>query len=90
MRTINDVMNLSIEDLELSVRSINCMKNMGIRTLAELTGKKQEDFIKIRNMGKKSQAEITSKLEAIGLTYEMTNRDWLNWGVNHIDWIKLH
>lgn len=90
MRTISDVMNTSIENMEFSVRCTNGMKNAGLITLADVTRKSIKDFLKLRNLGKKSIDEIVARLNDIGLTFCMTDRDWLYWGINHIEWIKTH
>jgi len=56
-----------IEDLDLSVRSYNCLKRAGIHTLGELIDKTEEDMMKVRNLGKKSLKEVKQKLEELGL-----------------------
>ncbi len=58
-----------IEDLDLSVRSYNCLKRAGINTIGELTEKTEEDMMKIRNLGKKSLKEIKDHLLEIGLSF---------------------
>ncbi len=58
---------MTIEELDLSVRSYNCLKRAGINTVAELVEKTDEEMIKVRNLGKKSLEEVKQKLEAIGL-----------------------
>ena len=55
MRTIKEVMDSKIDDYEFSVRCINCMKRLNIKTLAELTRYSLNDLIQVRNMGKKSR-----------------------------------
>ena len=60
-------LDMSIEDLELSVRSHNCLKRAGINTVAELVQRNQEDMMKVRNLGKKSLEEVEQKLAALGL-----------------------
>ena len=90
MRTIKEVMDLSVTNLDFSVRCTNCMKNMNVSTLSELTAKAKNEIASSRNVGKKSLEEIESKLSEFGLSWQMTDRDWLNWGVSHIDWIKRH
>ena len=59
-----------IEDLDLSVRSYNCLKRWGINTLKDLTSMTRDDMMKVRNLGKKSLKEIESKLKEIGLTFK--------------------
>jgi len=56
-----------IEDLDLSVRSYNCLKRAGIHTLGELIEKSEEDMMKVRNLGKKSLKEVKQKLEEMNL-----------------------
>lgn len=70
---IRKLLNIPVEELELSVRSSNCLKNANIRTIGELTRKTEEDIAKTRNFGKKSLEEIKSKLEEHGLTLGMTD-----------------
>lgn len=57
-----------IEDLDLSVRSYNCLKRAGIHTLGELIEKSEEDMMKVRNLGKKSLKEVKQKLEEMNLS----------------------
>lgn len=88
MQTIKEVMDINVVDLEFSVRCTNCMKNMGIKTLADLTKQSQEEIAKTRNMGQKSLEEIDNKLAEMGLSYQMNDRAWLQWGLKHIELIK--
>ena len=60
-------LEMSIEELELSVRSFNCLKRAGINTVEELTQKSEADMMKVRNLGKKSLDEVKHKLEELGL-----------------------
>ncbi len=90
MRTIRQVMDWDVKNLELSVRCNNCMGRMNIKTLCELTALSKENISKMRNIGKKSIEEIEAKLAEIGLWWEMTDRDWATWGLSHIEWIKAH
>ena len=62
------VLEMTIEDLELSVRSFNCLKRAGIDTVEDLVNKTQEDMIKVRNLGKKSLEEVIQKLESLHLS----------------------
>lgn len=64
----NKLMEMTIEELDLSVRSYNCLKRAGINTVAELCAKSDEEMIKVRNLGKKSLEEVKQKLAAIGLS----------------------
>lgn len=61
------VMVMSIDELELSVRSYNCLKRAGINTVQELTNKSPDEMMKVRNLGKKSLEEVLAKLEELGL-----------------------
>ena len=63
------VLEMSIEDLELSVRSFNCLKRTAISTVEDLTNKTEADMMKVRNLGKKSLDEVTNKLHALGLDF---------------------
>ncbi|MFE0616032.1 DNA-directed RNA polymerase subunit alpha C-terminal domain-containing protein, partial [Bacillus altitudinis] len=57
------VLEMTIEDLDLSVRSYNCLKREGINTVQELANKTEEDMMKVRNLGRKSLEELKAKLE---------------------------
>jgi len=61
------VLEMSIDELELSVRSYNCLKRAGINTVEELTNKSPEDMMKVRNLGRKSLEEVLAKLKELGL-----------------------
>lgn len=63
------VLEMSIEDLELSVRSFNCLKRAGISTVEDLANKSEADMMKVRNLGKKSLDEVTNKLHDLGLDF---------------------
>ena len=63
------VLEMSIEDLELSVRSFNCLKRAGISTVEDLANKTEEEMMKVRNLGKKSLDEVTHKLRSLGLDF---------------------
>lgn len=63
------VLEMPIEELELSVRSYNCLKRAGIATVEDLANKSQEDMMKVRNLGRKSLDEVTNKLIALGLNF---------------------
>ncbi|MBT9258989.1 MAG: DNA-directed RNA polymerase subunit alpha [Clostridiales bacterium] len=66
-RQNQEILSLPIDELELSVRSYNCLKRAGINTIGELVNKTPEDMLKIRNLGKKSLEEVESRLAAFGL-----------------------
>lgn len=61
------VLEMNIDELELSVRSYNCLKRAGINTVEELTNKTPEDMMKVRNLGRKSLEEVLAKLKELGL-----------------------
>ena len=61
------VLEMTIEELDLSVRSYNCLKRAGINTVEELTNKTSEDMMKVRNLGRKSLDEVLAKLKELGL-----------------------
>ncbi|MBF8983513.1 DNA-directed RNA polymerase subunit alpha [Lutibacter sp. B2] len=61
------VLEMTIEELELSVRSYNCLKRAGINSVQELAGKSEEDMMKVRNLGKKSLEEVQQKLQELSL-----------------------
>ena len=66
----NKYENITIEDLDLSVRSYNCLKRASISTVLELTEKSEDDMMKVKNLGKKSLKEIKEKLASIGLSFK--------------------
>ena len=61
------VLEMSIDELELSVRSYNCLKRAGINTVEELCNKNSDDMMKVRNLGRKSLEEVLAKLKELGL-----------------------
>src|SRR5690606_1417683 len=69
----NRVMEMTIEELDLSVRSYNCLKRAGINTVEELTRRTEEDMMKVRNLGKKSLQEVKEKLSALGLSMRQSD-----------------
>ena len=62
------VLEMTIEELDLSVRSFNCLKRANINTVEDLISKTEEEMMKVRNLGKKSLEEVTSKLAMLGLS----------------------
>ena len=66
------VLEMSIDELELSVRSYNCLKRAGINTVEELTNKTSDDMMKVRNLGRKSLEEVLAKLKELGLQLQPT------------------
>ena len=71
--TSSKVLDMTIEDLDLSVRSFNCLKRANINTVAELTAKTEDDMMKVRNLGRKSLEEVKKKLEDLGLSLMESN-----------------
>ena len=70
--TKEKVLEMTIEELDLSVRAFNCLKRAGINTVHELVQRNQEDMMKVRNLGKKSLEEVEQKLEALGLSLKVS------------------
>ena len=62
------VLEMTIEELDLSVRAYNCLKRAGINTVSELVQRNQEDMMKVRNLGRKSLEEVEQKLQGLGLS----------------------
>ncbi len=62
--------NMFIDDLDLTVRSYNCLKRAGISTVEELTQKTEEEMSRVRNLGKKSLKEVKEKLQALNLSFK--------------------
>ncbi len=58
---------MTIEELDLSVRSYNCLKRAGINTVQELANKSEDEMMKVRNLGRKSLEEVQAKLDELGL-----------------------
>ncbi|WP_028234410.1 DNA-directed RNA polymerase subunit alpha [Pseudobutyrivibrio sp. MD2005] len=69
--TTGKTLEMSIDELELSVRSYNCLKRAGINTVAELCDKSPDDMMKVRNLGRKSMEEVEQKLQELGLSLRM-------------------
>ncbi|ADL53374.1 DNA-directed RNA polymerase subunit alpha [Clostridium cellulovorans] len=67
------VLEMTIEELDLSVRSYNCLKRAGINTVQELTERSMDDMMKVRNLGKKSLEEVDQKLTALGLGLKLND-----------------
>ena len=61
-------LEMTIEELDLSVRSFNCLKRAGINTVEDLTNKTEEEMMKVRNLGRKSLEEVFQKLEELGFS----------------------
>ena len=69
---INENLSRSVEELELSVRSYNCLKNANIKTIGELVQKTEAEMLKTKNFGRKSLNEIKEILASMGLSLGMT------------------
>ncbi len=67
------ILNMTIEELDLSVRSFNCLKRAGINTVEDLINKTEEDMMKVRNLGRKSLEEVIAKLDSVG--YSLKSSD---------------
>ncbi len=65
--------DMSIDELELSVRSYNCLKRAGINTVGELVNRSEDDMMKVRNLGRKSLDEVMNKLKELGLKFNSTD-----------------
>ena len=61
------VLEMTIEELDMSVRSFNCLKRAGIDTVEDLINRTEEEMMKVRNLGKKSLEEVIQKLHSLGL-----------------------
>ncbi|HHT84984.1 MAG TPA: DNA-directed RNA polymerase subunit alpha [Firmicutes bacterium] len=68
---LDKLLEMPVEDLELSMRAFNCLKRAGINTLGELVQKTEAEISKVRNMGKKSLAEVKGKLAELGLAFRL-------------------
>ena len=67
------ILEMTIEELDLSVRSFNCLKRAGINTVNDLIGKSAEEMMKVRNLGKKSFDEVKEKLQSLG--YDLSSEE---------------
>lgn len=70
--TKDKILDMTIEELDLSVRSYNCLKRAGINTVEELTQRTEEDMMKVRNLGRKSLEEVQLKLKNLGLSFRLS------------------
>jgi DNA-directed RNA polymerase subunit alpha len=75
-KVTNKKLEKKIEELDLSVRSYNCLKRAGINTVGELTQKTEEEMMRVRNLGRKSLKEVVTKLREIGLDLRRTYDDY--------------
>ena len=62
------ILEMTIEELDMSVRSFNCLKRAGIDTVEDLINRTEDDMIKFKNLGKKSLDEVKNKLDSLGLS----------------------
>ena len=67
------VLEMTIEELDLSVRAFNCLKRAGVNTVSDLINKSQDEIMKVRNLGKKSLEEVLAKLDSLG--FSLTKSD---------------
>ena len=67
------VLEMTIEELDLSVRAFNCLKRAGVNTVSDLINKSQDEMMKVRNLGKKSLEEVLAKLDSVG--FSLTKSD---------------
>lgn len=72
------ILNTTIEDLDLSVRSFNCLKRAGISIVGDLVARSEEDMMKVRNLGRKSLEEVKKKLEEYGLAFKPDENGYMN------------
>jgi DNA-directed RNA polymerase subunit alpha len=72
------ILNTTIEDLDLSVRSFNCLKRAGIGIVGDLVNRTEEDMMKVRNLGRKSLEEVKKKLEEYGLSFKTDESGYMN------------
>ena len=70
--TEDKVKEMNIDELELSVRSYNCLKRAGINTVGELCNRTSEDMMKVRNLGRKSLEEVIAKLKELNLSFNLS------------------
>ena len=64
---------VTIEDMDLSVRSYNCLKRAGVNNVEDLAAKTEEDMMRVRNLGKKSLEEVERKLKELGLSLKLND-----------------
>ena len=74
---IRKLLNSTIDEMELSVRSYNCLHSAGIKYIYELVQKEENDMLKFKNFGRKSLAELVEKLESMGLNFGMGTDKYL-------------
>ena len=67
-RGMEKALEMTIEELDLSVRSFNCLKRAGINTVEDLINKSEDDMMKVRNLGRKSLEEVLAKLDSLGFS----------------------
>ena len=69
------VMEMTIEELDLSVRSYNCLKRAGVNNVEDLAAKTEEDMMRVRNLGRKSLEEVLQKMASLGLSLRKEEDD---------------
>ncbi len=74
-KTKDKVLEMTIEELDLSVRSFNCLKRAGINTVSDLADKTEEEMMKVRNLGKKSFEEVKTRLASLGVEMNSSNNE---------------
>lgn len=74
-KTKDKVLEMTIEELDLSVRSFNCLKRAGINTVSDLAEKTEEEMMKVRNLGKKSFEEVKTRLASLGVEMNSSNNE---------------
>src|SRR5699024_3720862 len=82
-------LEMTIEELDLSVRSYNCLKRAGINTLQELTDKTESDMMRVRNVGRKSLEEVKNKLTDLSLSLRQEDLSYVNKGDKSMAYRKL-
>ena len=70
------ILSMPIEDMDLSIRSYNCLKRANIHTVKDLTEKTEDDMLKVRNLGRKSLDEVIQKLESYGFGLQEIDDDF--------------
>ena len=75
---VRNLLNLTIDEMELSVRSHNCLQAAGIKTIGELVSKDESEMLKFKNFGRKSLTELVAKLSELGLEFGMDISQYMN------------
>ena len=72
---LEKALEMTIAELDLSVRSFNCLKRAGINTVEDLIGKSEEEMMKVRNLGRKSLEEVIAKLNSLGFNFSSNHEE---------------